>query len=160
MQNNNRSAFGGTRKGSCIMKCSNREKLSRKIATDTNSSIWMTFICRKRQSVPFHHTPIIRDTIRMLKWDLLLHPPYPPGLASSDFHFFRSMVHELTDLRLTNFEVQNWLEEWKDTSFYRCSLYVCVASKGCAPLYIVDVYVQRYDFVLEIQNLNRISQQK
>lgn len=80
---------------------------------------------------------IVQDTIHVLKWDLLQHPPYSIDLAPSFYHLFPSMAHYLAELYLVCFEeVRNWFR-FNDTSFYRRSIHVLpervkksVASKG------------------------------
>ena len=42
-----------------------------------------------------------RAKSRELEGDILPHPPYSPDLAPSDYHFFRSLEH---DIRGKNFE--------------------------------------------------------
>ncbi|EFN87860.1 Histone-lysine N-methyltransferase SETMAR, partial [Harpegnathos saltator] len=82
----------------------------------------------QHDNAPCHRTPIVQDTIKTLKRDLLPHPPYSPDLAPSDYHLFRSMTHGLAGQHLANFEqVQNSLDECfrsKDASFYRRGIHV------------------------------------
>ena len=58
-----------------------------------------------------------------LKWEVLLHPPYSPDVASSDYHLFRSMTHGLADQHFRSYEeVKNWIDSWtasKDDQFFR-----------------------------------------
>jgi len=56
------------------------------------------------------------------KWDVLLHPPYSPEIAPSDYWLFRRMQHDLASHRFTSFaEIENWFQNWiasKDESFF------------------------------------------
>jgi len=61
------------------------------------------------------------DTIQKLKWNVLLHPPYSPDLASSDYHLFGPLKEHLGGKRFRNYEeviqaVQEWLL-WKPKDF-------------------------------------------
>lgn len=102
-----------------------------------NSSICMTLYAENdlngtrdilhHDNASCHHPSIICDTIKMLKWNLLQHLPYPPDLAPSDFHLFSLMVHGLAALHFTSFEeMQDWLKEWflsNNTLFYSRGTY-------------------------------------
>lgn len=35
------------------------------------------------------------DKLKELKWEILLHPPYSPDIAPSDYHLFRSLQNDL-----------------------------------------------------------------
>lgn len=55
-----------------------------------------------RKSVIFHqdnarpHTSLVtRQKLSELGWELLMHPPYSPDLAPSDYHLFRSLQNSL-----------------------------------------------------------------
>ncbi|KOC67012.1 Histone-lysine N-methyltransferase SETMAR [Habropoda laboriosa] len=39
-----------------------------------------------------HTSLVTRQKLLELGWDVLLHPPYSPDLAPSDFHLFRSIL--------------------------------------------------------------------
>ena len=40
-----------------------------------------------------HIAKPVKDTLEVLGWDVLPHPPYSPDVAPSDYHLFRSMAH-------------------------------------------------------------------
>ncbi|KAG5311526.1 SETMR methyltransferase, partial [Acromyrmex insinuator] len=49
-----------------------------------------------RKGVVFHHdnarphtSLMTRQKLRELSWEVLMHPPYSPDLALSDYHLFR-----------------------------------------------------------------------
>jgi [histone H3]-lysine36 N-dimethyltransferase SETMAR len=64
-----------------------------------------------RRGVMFHHdnarphTSIAtQQKLREFGWEVLMHPPYSPDLAPSDFHLFRSLQNSLGSVRLTSRE--------------------------------------------------------
>ena len=55
-----------------------------------------------RKGVVFHHdnarphtSLMTRQKLRELGWEVLMHPPYSPDLAPSDYHLFRSLQNSL-----------------------------------------------------------------
>ncbi|EGI62185.1 Mariner Mos1 transposase [Acromyrmex echinatior] len=64
-----------------------------------------------------------QTSLETLKWEVLLHPPYSPDVAPSDYHLFRSMAHDLADQHFRSYEeVKNWIDSWiasKDDQFFR-----------------------------------------
>ena len=64
-----------------------------------------------------------RQKLRELGWEVLLHPPYSPDLAPSDYHLFLSMANELGSRKLATREsCENWLSEFfdnREASFYK-----------------------------------------
>ena len=71
---------------------------------------------------PSHTAKVVKNTLKALNWEILLHPPYSPDLAPSDHYLFASMGHSLTEQRFANFEeVAKWLVEWfalKEKKFF------------------------------------------
>lgn len=62
-----------------------------------------------------HVAKPVKDTLEVLGWDVLPHPPYSPDVAPSDYHLFRSMAHGLSDQHFNSFEeVDKWLKKWID----------------------------------------------
>ena len=70
-----------------------------------------------------HVAKVIKTYLETLKWEVLSHPPYSPDVASSDYHLFRSMAHDLADQHFRSYEeVKNWIDSWiasKDDQFFR-----------------------------------------
>jgi len=70
-----------------------------------------------------HVAKVVKKYLEMLKWDVLLYPPYSSDIAPSDYWLFRRMQHDLKSHRFTSFaEIENWLQNWiasKDESFFR-----------------------------------------
>jgi hypothetical protein len=42
-----------------------------------------------------HAANMTKAAIQELDWEILPHPPYTPDLVPSDYHFFRSLAHNL-----------------------------------------------------------------
>lgn len=63
------------------------------------------------------------EKIKELGWECLIHPPYSPDAAPSDYHLFRSLQHNLVGKRFTNVdEVKMHLSAYFDSKpadFYR-----------------------------------------
>ena len=65
-----------------------------------------------RRGIVFHqdnarpHTSIMtRQKLRELGWEVLMHPPYSPDLAPSDYHLFLSMANEFAGENFASREV-------------------------------------------------------
>ena len=43
-----------------------------------------------------HVAELTREKLMALEWEVLMHPPYSPDLAPTDFHLFRSLQNFLT----------------------------------------------------------------
>ncbi|GFY32719.1 mariner Mos1 transposase [Trichonephila clavipes] len=82
-----------------------------------------------RKGIVFHqdnarpHTSLVtRQKLLQLVWDTMLHPPYSPNLAPSDYYLFRSLQNFLDDKTFTsNEEVKSHLDQFfasKDQNFY------------------------------------------
>lgn len=65
--------------------------------------------------------------LNSLGWELMVHPPYSPDLAPSDFHLFRSLSNFLTHKKFDNCEqLQLGVSEFfdsKDASFFRSGIF-------------------------------------
>jgi len=60
-----------------------------------------------RRGAVFHHdnarphiSLMTRQKLRELGWEVLMHPPYSPDIAPSDYHLFRSLQNSLNDIKL------------------------------------------------------------
>jgi histone-lysine N-methyltransferase SETMAR len=69
-----------------------------------------------------HTSLVTRQKLQQLTWEVLLHPPYSPDLAPSDYHLFLSMANALGGVKLETREAcENWLAEFfasKNQNFY------------------------------------------
>ncbi|KAJ0174850.1 hypothetical protein K1T71_009958 [Dendrolimus kikuchii] len=62
-----------------------------------------------------HISLATQQKLREFGWKVLMHPPYSPDLAPSDFHLFRSLQNSLGSVRLTSREdCQNHLSQFFD----------------------------------------------
>jgi len=64
-----------------------------------------------------------RQKLRELCWEVLMHPPYSPDIAPSDYHLFRSLQNSLNGVKLASKETyENQLKQFfnqKPQKFYR-----------------------------------------
>ncbi|GFR30234.1 mariner Mos1 transposase [Trichonephila clavata] len=71
---------------------------------------------------PSHTAKPVKDTLKLLGWNILSHLLYPSYLAPSDYPPFASMGPVFAEQYLSNFEeVRKWLDEWfaaKDRQFF------------------------------------------
>ena len=65
-----------------------------------------------KKGVVFHHdnasphiSLVTRQKLRELGREILMHPPYGPDLAPSDYHLFRSLKNSLNGVKLASKEV-------------------------------------------------------
>ena len=69
-----------------------------------------------------HVAKPVQTYLETLKWEVLIHPPYSPDIAPSDYYLFRSMPHGLADQQFRSYEdIEKWLDSWiasKDKHFY------------------------------------------
>ncbi|GFV99515.1 mariner Mos1 transposase [Trichonephila clavipes] len=86
-----------------------------------------------RRGVEFHednartHTSVVTcQKLWELGWEVLMHPPYSPELAPSDYHLFPTLKNFLSDKKLVSREdCENRLLEFfanKDQNFYERSI--------------------------------------
>ncbi|KAG5316905.1 MOS1T transposase, partial [Pseudoatta argentina] len=96
--------------------CQNQEELIRSLGV-TQQAI------SKRFKVMGMIAKVVKTYLETLKWEVLLHPPYSPDVAPSDYHLFRSMAHGLADQHFRSYEeIKNWINSWiasKDNQFFR-----------------------------------------
>ncbi|XP_025163373.1 histone-lysine N-methyltransferase SETMAR-like [Harpegnathos saltator] len=75
-----------------------------------------------RKGVVYHadnarpHTSLtIRQKLRELGWEVLMHPPYSPDLVPSDCHLFRSVQNSLNGVKLVSKEAcENHVSQFFD----------------------------------------------
>lgn len=70
-----------------------------------------------------HSASIVKATLQELEWEVLLHPPYYPDLAPSDYHLFRSLSNGMRNFIFANEEkMKKWLGNFPETreeGFYK-----------------------------------------
>ena len=67
-----------------------------------------------------HVAKIVKIAIKELEWEILLHPPYSPDIAPSDYHLFRSMSNQMRGVTFSDEDdlkawLDNFLKQWKLT---------------------------------------------
>ena len=76
-----------------------------------------------REKRPQYELIPVKTYLETLKWEVLLHPPYSPDIAPSDYYLFRSMAHGLVDQQFRSYkDIEEWLDSWiasEDEHFYR-----------------------------------------
>ena len=83
----------------------------------------------KRKRILFHqdntrpHVSLMtRQKLLQLGWEVLIHPPYSPDIAPSDFHLFRSLQNSLSGKNFNSLEdCKRHLEQFfaqKDKKFW------------------------------------------
>lgn len=103
--------------------CSQLDKLKRAIDQERPELV-------NRKGVVFHHdnarphvSLMTRQKLLQLGWDVLVHPPYSPDLAPSDYHLFRSLQNSLNNKSFSSLDVlKNHLEDFfaeKSQDFYK-----------------------------------------
>ena len=69
-----------------------------------------------------HVSLMTQKKLRDLGWEVLLHPPYSPDIAPSDYHLFRSLKNFLDGVKLNSKEdTENHLSQFfseKSEKFY------------------------------------------
>lgn len=68
-----------------------------------------------------------RQKLLELQWEVLLHPPYSPDIAPSDYHLFRSLDNAIQGQQFADeVELNEWLANFfasKPREFYRDGIY-------------------------------------
>ena len=69
-----------------------------------------------------HTANVTSSTITKLGWEVLVHPPYSPDLAPSDYHLFGPLKDHLGGIKFDTDEdgknaVQKWLHTMPETFF-------------------------------------------
>ena len=63
-------------------------------------------------NAPSHTAKLVKETIKAFSWEILSHAAYSPDLAPSDYYFFASIGHALSDQHFTFYEnVRKWLDD-------------------------------------------------
>lgn len=76
----------------------------------------------------------VKNYLERSDWEVLLHPPYSPDIAPSDFHLFQSMQSALSGERFNSYaEIKNWLDNWiasKEQTFSFEEYVYCLKNGG------------------------------
>ena len=78
-------------------------------------------------NAPSHTANPVKETIEAFRWEILSPAAYSPNLAPSDYYFFTSRGHALSDQDFTSYEnVRKWLDDWfasKERQFFWRSIH-------------------------------------
>ena len=70
-----------------------------------------------------HVAKPVKTYLETVKWEVLLHPPYSPDIAPSDYYLFRSIAFGVADQQFRSYEdIEKCLDSriaLKDEHFYR-----------------------------------------
>ena len=61
-----------------------------------------------------HTAKTVKAGLLELGWEILLHPPYSPDLAPSDYHLFRALSNDINNV---TFDSEEGLKSWLDNFF-------------------------------------------
>lgn len=102
--------------------CSQLDELKRAIDRKRPELVNRKGIVFQHDNARPHTSLETRRKLIELGWDVLVHPPYSPDLAPSDFHLFRSLQNSLNGKNLTSLEAcKNHLDQFfvdKSQKFY------------------------------------------
>ena len=63
-----------------------------------------------------HVAQVVKTALQELEWEVLIHPPYSPNLAPTDYHLFRSLSNQMRGVTFDGEEdLKNWLNNFFDT---------------------------------------------
>lgn len=110
------------------ISCSNWQWVRLLIPNDTSNKClnWGTQYCKRGQNIskcmpkeilpdnaPPHTTKPVKDTLQVVRWEVLPHIANLPDLVSSDYHLFASTGHAFAEHRFTTYEnIRKFLDEW------------------------------------------------
>jgi len=86
------------------LNCQQLDRLKAALMQKRPTSINRGRIVFHQDNARTHTSLATRQKLRELGWEVLLHPPYSPDLAGTDYHLFLSMANALGRLKLTTRE--------------------------------------------------------
>jgi histone-lysine N-methyltransferase SETMAR len=102
------SVFGGLRGVSCIANCcqlakqsvplvysEQLERVHEKLKTKEPALVTCKGVVLLHDNAKPHVAKVTHETIIRLGWETLVHPPYYPDIAPSDYHLFHSLDNHL-----------------------------------------------------------------
>lgn len=99
------------------------DKVQQKLRTPGLAAHFRRGVILQQDNARPHVANITLEKINQLGWERLIHPPYSPDIAPSDFHLFASLAHFLSGRTFDNFNaLKNGLQTYfdqKSVEFYR-----------------------------------------
>ena len=93
-----------------------RSRINKLEAEVINKGLYNDKIYSQHDNAKSHIAKIIKEKIAKLVWELLLHPPYSPDVAPSDYHLFRSLSIDLRGRKFKNEEdLKRYLQDFFDS---------------------------------------------
>ncbi|KOC59561.1 Histone-lysine N-methyltransferase SETMAR [Habropoda laboriosa] len=104
------------------VNCAQLQRLQEKLQECHRNLVNRRKMILLHDNARLHIVKIIQKKILQLEWSVLLHPPYSPDFAPSDYNLFRSLQNTLQGKKLNNDEevktfIQNFFQS-KDKNFY------------------------------------------
>jgi [histone H3]-lysine36 N-dimethyltransferase SETMAR len=102
--------------------CSQLDRVQRKLRSPGYASHFRRGVVFQQDNARPHVANATLQKIEELGWETIVHPPYSPDCAPSDYHLFASLAHSLSGKSFVNLNmVQNHLQLYfasKNTHFY------------------------------------------
>jgi histone-lysine N-methyltransferase SETMAR len=102
--------------------CAQLDRVHQKIRSPALASHFRPRIIFQQDNARPHVANMTIQKINQLGWESLIHPPYSPDCAPSDYHLFASLAHSLSGKKFANLtEVKKHLRLYfasKSTEFY------------------------------------------
>lgn len=102
--------------------CAQLDRVHQKIRSPGLAGHFRRGVVFQQDNARPHVANATLQKIRQLGWEALIHPPYSPDCAPSDYHLFASLAHSLAGKNFASLEhVQNHLRLYfasKPTEFY------------------------------------------
>ncbi|KAG5305532.1 SETMR methyltransferase, partial [Acromyrmex insinuator] len=110
--------------------CSQLDRLQEVIKEKRPELIYRKGIVFHHDNARSHTSLMTRQKLRELGWEVLMHPPYSPDLAPSDYHLFRSLQNSLDEKTLADERAaENHLKKFfadKPQKFYTDGITRCM----------------------------------
>jgi histone-lysine N-methyltransferase SETMAR len=102
--------------------CTQLDRVRQKIRSPALASHFRRGVVFQQDNARPHVANATLQKIHQLGWETLIHPPYSPDCAPSDYHLFASLAHSLAGTNFVNLDqVQNHLKLYfasKPIEFY------------------------------------------
>lgn len=96
--------------------CAQLNRVQQKIRSPGLAAHFRRGVVFQQDNARPHVANATLQKIEQLGWELLIHPPYSPDCAPSDYHLFASLAHSLAGMSFTNLTgVENHLRLYFDS---------------------------------------------